>query len=101
MYKPLRCLFFAIMTGAEKPIAPACFVFHGIVVAVGALVQPPFALDAFGAVRFCYLMQLALVTEEHGWVIGYRRRHLDKFRFGEQVDGSGPVGSPGRGRLLP
>src|SRR5258708_27176063 len=100
MDKPSRGMVVAVVAAGEKPISAAFFVFNGIIVAVGPLVDPPFSFDPFGSVGFCRLVKDTLIAEQHGWVVGDRRRHLYRFGVGEQLYGPWAVRTPGRGGLF-
>ena len=44
--------FVVVMAESEKPVTVAVLVFDAIIVAVLALLVPPFLFDAFGAIGF-------------------------------------------------
>src|SRR6185312_3626745 len=72
----------AIKPRAKNPEAPAALVFDAKVIARGAAVlAPPGALDALGAVGGNHFVQRAPPAEPQGWAVGHFRERLDRLRL--------------------
>src|ERR1700750_940321 len=85
MDEPAPCLARQVSRGAEKPVTHALLVLGYIIIAIPAILFPPFMADAFRAVSVDNDVTLVPVNKLPRRIVRRERHRLNGFRWFEQL----------------